>query len=905
MDTKRFFPALFVMAASLISTGHAKDVDTSLEESLELRRISEYWKEKDYPTVKVQIHEFLSKNPKSSYLDQLYAMLGDLNFQEKNYTEAVAAYDKIQNKEFRGKTQFHRLHSLYETGKYDEFILQSELFLNDPNAKAAEISTIRFELGEAYFCKAHAPENEKNKKELLKEALAQYNQVMQTKYGDLAILPVAQIHASLEEYAKAASLYLLLAHKDAGKKEEHLFQAACLQLNVDKKAATETFGMIADIGGKLASKAAFNQLNLLFQEKRYKDFILAQDKVMKHVPQDKVPLMRYYLGKSLFQTRDFASAVDPLSQSLGSKTLDRAQEKSALITLIACARETKDLPLFEKALSHLKSEFSGDEETASILMMHSQLCREKKEWAKARSDIKELLENSPRHPQREALIYDSAVMLTQEGKLQEAATKFEAFLQEFPQSSHKPSALRHLVSARLEDLKTASPETLKIKQEALLDSLQLALEEKKTFSPAEKQKMRYLFGKTLFELGKYDEAIGELSEYARDFHKDPTSSDAYLLLAYCYQMGSRDEIHFSLNAEKALGLNPRMQGALDLHLTLFNTYLSLAGKAPADEKKELIGKAADHLFLALDKPVSKENQRWLAGYYFQQYQNGQHDAVERAAIVLEKLLGIKEDSYTLEIHAQSLDMEGEAVKLSDIYAKTGRMKQRVQLLEALSQQQKTQPELNWKYQRMAQFELGKAYLCLGEKDKAVKTYADLISSSARTSSYFAIAAQVEKAKLEFSMLKGVEKYEDSKTALAICDTLKDVQSKRKLHSEPLHLEAALTYVEIKSELAPDDQKESRRFFLLQKMKESFSSMEDPLVAQYLSAAGQFPDKERLYHQYLTYVDAEMLRLDGKKDRNGAKLREAKGKFDQLLTESSDDTLTERIRKSTEALATDL
>lgn len=900
MFTKRFFSILIAIAGFFVSV-NAKNAETSFEESLELRRIAEYWKEKDYPTVKIQIREFLSKNPKSAFTDQLCSMLGDLHFQEKDFKGALEAYDKIQDKEYRQKCQFHRLHCLYETDKHEELILSSDRFFKDPNAKSDEINAIRFELAEAYFHKALLPENEVQKKELCKLALVEYQQLMQTKFSEMTLLQQAQIYAFLEEHSKAASLYLLLANKDLSKKEEYLFHAATLQLHGDKKSAIETFASIHELNGKYASKAAFNQLNLLYQEKHYRAFILAQDKALRHISAEKMPLIQYYLGKSLVHVGDFARAVDPLSQSLAAKSLDRVQEKSALMSLIVCAKETQDLLLFDKTLAHLKKEFANDEETATILLMHAQICRDKKDWAKALVDIKEILEISPSHSQREALLFDSALLLLQEGKWHESSLAFEAFVKEFPQSVNKAPALRHIVNCRMEDIRHASKATEGVKKELLVSALNEALEDSKTFSSSERQKIRYLQAKTHFEMNMYDEAIGELSEYIRDFQKDATSSDAYLLLAYSYLKGSQDEIHFVLNAEKALALNPQLQGAVDLHLTLFNTYLGLAGKSSVDEKAEMIDKAAVHLFLALDKPVSKENLRWLAGYYFQRYQNGKSADVERTAIVLEKLLDINPSSIALSIPSQSLDMEAEAIKLADIYGKTGRMKEKTKLLEALSKEHKAHPDYHWKYQRMAAFELGKTYLALNEKESALNAFEALISSSSHTTSYFATAAQLENAKLKFSMLKASERSEDSKALMAICDTLKEIQIKRKLHSEPLHLEAALCYVDIKTELASSDQKRGRKRFLLEQTKESFSSETDPLVRQYFSAASQFPDKERLYRQYMALIDAELLRLEAEENQNSVLSKEAKGKLNTLLTEVSDESLKQRICQIKDAI----
>ncbi len=888
---KRFF---FALILSFVATVTAKNVDTSLEESLALRRIAEYWKEKDYGTAKLKIKEFLSQNAASPYTDQLYAMLGDLNFQEKNFQEAVASYDKIASEEFRHKCRFRHLHALYETGKQEEFILAADHFLKDPRAEDDQLNTIRFELAETYFLKAHALENESKKKDWLKSALSEYQQLMHTKYSDMTLLPQAQIYAFLEDYPKAASLYQLLAHKNSSKREEYLFQAASLQLHTDKKAAIDSFAAIVELEGKYASKAAFNQLNLLFQEKRYRDFILAHDKASKFIPSEKKPIIQYFLGKSFFHTPDFNRAIDPLKQSLATKCLDRAQEKSALLSLVICAKETKDFALFEKVLFHLKTEFASDEETDKTQLMYVEFCRERKEWAKARFTLKELLEFSPYHQQREALMYDYALLLVQEEKWAEAAIAFETFRVEFPQSSNHANAVRQVVSCRLEDVKHATAETERIKKDELLSSLNSIENDRQAFTAPEKQKIRYLRGKTEFELGLYDEAIEDFGNYVRDFPKDTACADAYLLIAYAYQKGSHDDMHFVLNAERALALNPQLQGALDLHLTLYNTYLSLAEKASVTEKALMLEKGADHLYTALDKPISKENQRWLSSYYFQQYQKGRGASLERAAIVLEKLLSVNAQSFDLSIDPQSLDQEGEAIKLAEIYAKTGRMKARAKLLEALSKEQQTHPSYPWKYQRMTTFELGRTYLALGERERSLQTFEELISNSSHANSYFATAAELEAIKLKYSMLSETQRQEDSEAILAICDALKDIQLKRKLHSEPVHLEAALCYVDIKSDLAPQHQKNSHKRFLLTQMKENFSCEDDPLVRQYFSAAAQFPDKQQLFQHYLTLVDVTVRLLEAEETQNNDALKVAKNALDQLMAETTDETLKQRI-----------
>lgn len=905
MNTKRLQIPVFIVWTALFSTLQAKDVTTSFDESLALRRISEYWKEKDYGAAIVRIDEFLSRNPNSAYADQLNAMLGDFYFLEKNYAKALSAYDKIEEKEFFLKSQYHRLHSLYEMGEYEEFILSADLFLKYPYAKADEIHTIRFELAESYLCAANTPENGKKKKELLKNALAQYEQLAKTKFFAMSLNTQAQIHAYLEEHSKAASLYLMIAEQEQLKKEDWLFRAAHMQLQFNNGAAIDTFKKIVELGGEHAPKAAFNQLSLLFQEKRYKDYILAYDQSTKHISAVKLPLTQYFLGKSLVQNREFTKAIAPLSESLASKTLDVTQEKSALLTLAICAKEVQDITLFEKALDQLKSQFGTDAETLNCMLVHAQLCQGIKDWSKSRAAIEGLLKLAPDHPKKEALIYDCAMLLGKEEKWEQGASAFEAFLNKFPESSQRSSAIRHIINFRLKDFNYAKAETKKAAQKLLLGSLRMGLREDKTFTSAERKKMRSLIGKTQYELGQYEAAIDTLSEYVADFSGDSTCYGAYLLLAYCYLDDSENQIHFILNAEKALALNPKIESAIDLRLKLFNTYLVLAEQAPYHEKPELMAQAANHLFLSLEKPVNKENERWLAGYYYEQYQNGHQEAASRAAYVLEKLLGIKKDSIVLSISEHSLEKEAETIRLASLYEKMGALNERAQLLVALTDAQKSQPDLHWKYKRMAEFELGRTWGLLGAKDKAIATFAALISSSSHTSSWFAIAAQVEKSKLEFSMLQNVKDKDVTLAINTICDALIDVQSKRKLHSEPLHLEAALCYVDIKSELVENDQKLNRKHFLLRQMRENFSNVDDPLVRDYLSAAGQFPDKKLLYNQYLGYVDAEILLLEAEKNQDPVKMLNAKQDFEQLLRESADDTLTGRIRKSMGALPKNL
>ncbi len=719
----------------------------------------------------------------------------------------------------------------------------------------------------------------------MEKALSQYEKLAKSRFSTIALERRAHLSSLLQKHSQAASIYLLLAQRDKAKKEDWLYAAASEQLHVDKEAAIATFGDLVEGGGKHSACAAYNKLCYLFTEKRYKDFILEHDALCLHIASEYIPLMQYYLGRSLFETGNFDKAQAPLLQSLAF--LNPAQKKNALLTLIGCANASSDLPLFEKALGFLKKEFSDDVETADSLLMYAQMCREFKELNKSRESIKELLRLCPDHPQKETLLFDNALILSELGNCQQSALELVSFLKQFPNSSHRIEALGYIVSLSAESLKGASASAQKMKREILRDALGVALQEKEGFTPSEKRQMRYLLGKMQFELESYPAAIGTFTAFVRDYPEDPERADAYLFLAHCHKRLGSDENHFILNAEKALALNPNLLGAIELRINLFNSYLKEAERKGPEEKTAMIAKAADHLYLAIEKPISTENQRFLAGYYSGLAKNGCKTAQMRLSIVLEHLLG--------QGPITPLN-EAEAVKLALAYGEMERFEMQLSLLEKIKDAQLSATDLPWKCQRMVQFEIGKSHLALMNEEKASETFKELAATSNRSCSYYALAAGLEIAKIEFAKIKEQGGAAEEACVMSLLDTLKNIELQRKLYSEPLHLEAALLYVDIKTELSGGD-----RQILLEKIKENFSCPSDPLVREYFSSAPQFPEKARLHESYMEYLDAELLKAEAEKSSDPVQRLQVKQKFEELLQKQIDTPLKERIRRSQEAL----
>lgn len=906
-----FFPLVFLVSAPFCIDGSEKP--SALQESVVLRRIAEYWKEGDIGSVKTQIRTFLSSYSESSYRDQLNAMLGDIYFHEQNYKEALIAYDEILGKEFQHKTAFNRIHCLYTVGKFADAISLGKNYLKTDLLSKSQGNTLHFELADSYMRLAKVNDNPLAKEALYKEALVHAHVLLETAYADQILPALAEIYAFFKQENQAAVAFLKLAEKFPERQEEFLFQAASWQVHFNIKEAIATYEKIYRLNGTYASQAACNQMKLLFQTKQYKELLLAQEEALKHIPSDELPLMNYFIGKSLCALQSYSAAIVPLKLFASTPHADPELLKSALLSLMTCSKEAKDFGLFDQTLAHLKTSYPHEDETASALLIHAQHCKTKGDYAKAQADLKEMIALFPEHPQKEALFYDSAVLDAQQKHWSDGILSFRHFLRQYPNSLKKGAAWRHLTLCQIEDSKITTPLTEKIKQENLVLVLSQALEQPKVFSQIERKQLHYLLGKTQYLLERNEEALQTFSEYIADYPNDTSSANAHLMVAYTH-LRNADQALFTLNAEKALVLNPDHPSQGLLHLQLYNAYLNLAQIEAAEEKRSLVDKAADHLFLALDQPVKKENVRWLANYYTRGLYHSASEAqpiyFTRAVAVLEKLLGIHEDNYQLEITAGSLEMEAEAIKLSELYGKARKYQEKARLLQALNHIYDQTPDKTWKYQRLSLFELAKTYEKLGKVQRALQAYEFLIQSGSHATSYFATAARLNIALLQYAQIAAPEQHLSA--VHKILDTLKDLHIQRKLVTEPAHLEAALCYIDIKSALVTRKEKIETTLKLMRQTRSSLTDLEDPLVQHYFSAKEQFKDNFRLFHQYMQFFSAEEFRYEGMlalQYHDTFRAKELKMKalvqLDALSQEPLHDLLYERVRQSREALNQDL
>lgn len=834
-----------LLAITCIAAAHAfltpLEGKISGKEALTLRRIAEFWKDGDYEIAKKQIQSFLGQFPTSPAKDHLNLMLGDLCFQEKKYQEAYTAYDTLTSDDFLERTLFARLYCLSQLQDYQGVVSRMEGYFEKEH-EAEELLEAHYLAADALMHVAAVSSTSGEQHQLAHKALSHYQFLQGTRLENDSLFVFAEIQKTLNNYPVAITTYLTLAEKHITQREDLLFQAATLQFFVDKIQALEMFKTIADLNGKMAPAATFNFLTLLVETGRHEELIKNYEERSQVLPENKSSLITLYVGSSHAALQHYEEAKTILLGFMEKEECYTTQLKKGMLTLLHCAQESKDVLVLEKVVEKMKTMAPKDDDLARALLLRSQLYIDNRSFSKASDDLNEVMTEFPHFGDRPSLLYTTAILLSKQEAWTESQVKWELFVKEYAESPLVASAYRHLVNCSL-------------KQGDKLGALSFVrLLLGANCAQYEKKDIIFLLGKLLYETGAFEESLVVLDDFVRDI--DPLSYEGHLIISNCHNRLLSPPEHFIYHAEKVLAIKPDFAGKDHLHLHLFNAYLQLGGHEM---------KAASHLasaFLDGDLPIKWENQLWLTEYFLSQAQEESEAFNQAHALMQRCILG----------SSDRLSVESLILKYGDLLADKNLHTEKAALLAQLAEEQKKAPEFAWKYQRKVLFELARAHEVLGAKEEALKTYNEIIETSSHVASYMGSAALLHKVRLQMSLYPG-----ENPLYSEILSDLKELQIRKNIQSEPIHLEAALDYAHLRSqELAPELQNE-RYLFLLGRIKEDFLSEEDLISKEYSEQRLQFQDKEKLFQAYMSYVDAEMMRLKGE-------TRQAESQLERLRSE---------------------
>ena len=847
----------------------------SEEEALFLRRIADFWKEGEYQIVKSQIEEFLREYPESSFAQTLHATLGDLYVRDGNFKGALMQYSRIVDPAIADKIFLNRMQCLLELQWFATLADECEAYLQqelsaDHKQRATHLLAIS--LYQQCLNSSNDPEVLQR---LASRALPYFQELLQGSLSEEIDQATAHLCSILQKYPDAAEIFLQLSTAAGSNREEMLFQAALFQAKFDKPLALNTFRSLADAGKSRASDAAFNALVLSYECNEFEEILAKKEETLARIPPESGADARLFFGKCYLHLKQYESAL----QELLAFTLNKEPSdalKSALVDIMDVSYRLENSAALEGALDRFAALYPQDPELVKGRLSQALLEKKFCHHSCARTLFKKIQSEFPESIERQIAFFEEIHLDFHESRWLECRENCIAFVHRYPDSERAPFAWRFFASSSA-NLCISSP-TQEVKEQLVAD-LTALLAQNEVLKEEEKVDWIFLQAKTCYDLKWHSDAAALLETL-------PPSGNSRLLLALSYRDGLQDMRRFCIEAEEALSLGADLLPRPAIHLALFNGYL----------EQERFEPAADHLYLAAQElPILPGNLLWMADYY-----DGENLHLDRAAFALERFFSASGIDAN-KIEEESLVFEKAFLKLADLYGRIGKPEEQIALLESLKQQREANSSWNWQEGNTVDLRLGELYETRGQSEQALCLYDRLTAKAGAFRNYTSAAAALKGARLRLAKLDVLPKME----VVKLLSLLKTLSLQKNLSNEPIHLEAALEYIDLQTRLEAEPTRLQKRLSLLLRAKENFEGQEDPLSKDYHAGREQSKEKEDLYRGYLNFFEAEILYCKSTLTQEGEErsllLQNAKKLYEEILLNPPSAYLAGRAKRQLEQI----
>lgn len=844
---------LWIMGAATLSA-------QTLEESLFLRRIADFWEEGEYAIAKHQMGEFLNTFAESSYSDTLRMTLGDLFLREKNFSEALNCYAQISNPKVANQVFIRRMQCLYHLQWHATLADECEAYLQrseDPEQAAVRLEAT-YLLAIALYEQCNHPATPDTPIAQIAERAKPYFEILaKSPLSKEVVSAFVHLRCILKDYEGSAQIYLNLA-KEAENPEEHLFQAALLQSKYDKALSIQTFSQISALNGQLQSEAAYNRLVICFDLGKFEDLIANKEALLKAVPEEKTAFAHLILGQSFLALKEYNNAAGEFD---GFLTCDTSVDSctQALQPIIEVAYRTNNLNLLDKALEKWTQQEIENPHLATASFTRAQILKKEGRLEDAKKEISTLLTRCPHFKNRPEAVFNLI-------QLEATAARFTAcresaifFLKQYPDHELSPAAWRHLLFASAE-LAEESNE----RKSQLIQDLEAFLSAKIDLSAEEQFQIQFRLAKAYFDLGASQESLNLLEPLCENMPNvaEEMKANAELLLALSYETALQDLSLYCEWAELALSHKATLLPIEQQHLKLFNAYLL----SKPDETERLAGHLTASFLLKAD--VSLTNLLWLAQTTYEK------DAAKAPLCVeIGKAILARAEVDPKNIGPDTLYLEAFLLNHAKWLQECQNIEESIEWLALLNAQYNDKADIDWRCEREVKLALAEAFLATGKTEKA-ETLFDWLASSAVLRDRFAAKAALQSARIK----RGIDKSDPTQ----VLTMLKNISLQKTLSNEPIHLEAAIDYIELLASLQPAEKGLEKKLDLLMKMKANFEAQEDLLSKDYHASREADPKHNQIYLDYMLYLDAKILLTRAQLEKREEEQKELQANAKELL-----------------------
>lgn len=807
------------------------------EEAFFLRRIAEFWEEGEFQIVKMQVEEFLQKNIEKSnaFNEFLYALLGNLYLNEKKYQEALALYSKVKTAEIKDKIHSNYLECLYQLKDFSTLIEESKKLL------ASEHKTDRttYLLATALF----------HKKEY-KEAKAYFENLIGTEFENEALEYLASTNVCLKNFKTSADMYLSLAEKFKNREEEFLFQSALLQSKYDKETSISSFNTIWKMQKERAYEALYNKLLLLLEREKYKEI---RDVTKEPLDYQKAAFVYLFVGKACACMNEWQQAHKNLDKFLSLKPDKPEEIKLALLTLLEYAKKTKNRELFNAYLEKFELCFQKDESRAGLLFERALLQEKLKLFDLVKEDFNRIEKEFPSFANRDIFLFEKARLFYVMKEWDNCHSGFELFVQTCQDNRLIGSAWHYLINCSIK----------KKNLHQLITDINNFLKVESLSSEEEKAQYLLLLAQTKFNLKKFEETLIDLQTFIQKYPKHNQLAEAMVLMAFCYKNQSKDVQKFLHYSKEALKVKPQMLKNAAILASLANAFSEFA-----KNDEEFLSYASDYLFKTSD--ASTDILLWVSDYYYNKvkdylnksWQNKVTDNKEIATFS-ERAINLKEKSIK-RLDKDISILEPQILKLARLYGFSENHKEEISWLEKLDLLYQKFPKSKWEHAEEAAFNLALVFEKTKDFLKAYLGFSAFIEKQNKNSALYPIA-MLHKTRLSLSLITIPNRNLKNPALVNNLIQLKNLLIQKKLETEPVHLEAALDYIDLQCELEKAENRSNKRLFLLNRIRDAFNSKEGIVSEEYHKAREQNPEKNKIFEAYMQLINAEIAIVKANKE----------------------------------------
>jgi outer membrane protein assembly factor BamD (BamD/ComL family) len=864
------------------------------EEAFLVKRITEFWKDQDYNLVEKQIQSFMKRYPNSELNDYLKGILGDIYLKNHAYEKAIEVYTSILQPQIQEKVLVNALQAMYETNQYAALQQLGSTHLNSPEKFLERRDEFLFLMAEGYF--RSSSKGDENYLQNLEQSKILFERLQKTNYNDPALFALAEIYKELSEPKKSAEIYKKLSERYKDKKEDLLFQAAVAESQFNPSLAIETFNQVIQIEGTHKYSSAFNRMILLFQMQAYDSIIESIDYVLQNATQETNDQVMYIYSRSLFGTQMYEKALEIVAKIDIKDSLSEAEKKNLFLIELGSLHQLKDLERYQKALKAFETAFPEDKELPKAIFVHALMLKDHLKTLEAQGELERILSAFQDFENADSLLLEYGLVTYDNEQYALSQKSLKSFIETYPKSEQLGTAFKYYLSSALQlfdMVQKGGDPSCDYSKIDLMQDLQWVLKASVGLSTKELQQTRFLEAQIGFDLGYVADSIHKLESYIKDYADHPTISDAHLLVALGYETLGADLDKFLEHAEKAVLINQNPDRVSQIHLQIFNSLLqyknrlkdtkvALHSTTKKIEKIEQV--AANHLYAAFECPntvIRHENLLWLANHFYQgeivetklyekldRGTNTLSDNLDKSKKILQKILFNNQNNTSFDLAANP-SLEKEMMRLIKIHGYEGNSLLHQSLLKIFTDAYQT-ANITTNLRQQALVELAKSY-----EDKQ-----DFVNAASCFEKAAKLPLQERTIASEYAKIHAIRLHIDRFDSMdqdAIDDQisyLKGVQIEKAAATEPLHIEAALTYVQARKALADPFNQDMMELFFLNRVKEDYENIKDPQIAAYRASITANPQIKAQVESYLKLLSLEMLLTKSKLEANDGKFEES-------------------------------